>query len=269
MRKRRGEKVTSAVHPNAGIRIAYSKKLKALIEAMSRSYEHWVRAAYRANQPEMAKLATDESPAKELERELNDLFKRWRKNFDDAAPALALWFAKSTSRRSELALKAILRRHGISVKFKMTPAMRDVFDATVAENVALIRSIPQQYHTQVQGLVMRSVQSGRDLLGLSTDLRRRYAITAKRAALISLDQNNKATAYLTQARQTSLGIEEGIWMHSHAGKEPRVTHLANDQKRFNIREGWYDPDPKVRRRILPGELIHCRCTWRPIVKGFS
>ena len=46
-------------------------------------------------------------------------------------------------------------------------------------------------------------------------------------------------------------------MHSHAGKTVRKTHYANDGKRYNVAEGWFDPDPKVSRRIWPGELINC------------
>ena len=42
-----------------------------------------------------------------------------------------------------------------------------------------------------------------------------------------------------------MGVDEALWLHSHAGKEPRPTHLANDGKRYKISEGWYDPDPRV------------------------
>ena len=70
---------------------------------------------------------------------------------------------------------------------------------------------------------------------------------------------------MTRARQVEVGITEAIWMHSHAGKEPRPTHVANDGKRYKVAEGWFDPDPRVRRHIVPGELINCRCTTRSIV----
>ena len=116
---------------------------------------------------------------------------------------------------------------------------------------------------------MRSVQTGRDLGSLSKELQERYGVTERRAALIARTQNNMATSAMQRARQTELGIEEAIWMHSHAGVTPRKTHLANDGKRYNIATGWYDPDPKVRRHIWPSQIINCRCQSKPIIRGFS
>jgi SPP1 gp7 family putative phage head morphogenesis protein len=264
--KRKGEKLLPAVRPNVGIEMDYRAKLRALIEEMQRSYLHWLSAQYRQTPPEMA---LDATPAKEMERELSLLGKRWQKRFNEAAPKLARYFATSTSRRSQAALKKILKDAGISVEFQMTAAMRDVLQATITEQVGLIKSIGSEYHTQVQGLVMRSVQTGRDLGQLTKDLRARYDITDRRAALIARDQNNKATANFTRVRQQEVGITEAIWLHSHGGKTPRKTHLANDGKRYNVAAGWFDPDPKVRRRIWPGSLVSCRCVSKSIVKGFS
>lgn len=297
----RAKKTTElrAVRPNAGIKDEYRAKLEQRIDQMAKSYAHWIRACYRANRPRMAMdsvlrlyvariahpdeverfsvdledgttwLAMDASPAAELQRELRGLGAKWQQQFDDGAPELAAWFAKKASKRSEAVLKGILKKAGYTVQFKMTQKMRDVFTATVEENVSLIKSIPSQFHTQVEGLVMRSVATGRDLHQLTRDLQKRFGVTRKRAEFISLDQNNKATSAFMRVRHVELGLEEGIWLHSHAGKEPRPTHLANHGKKFSILEGWFDPDPRVRQRIMPGQLVRCRCTWKPIVKGFS
>ena len=259
------EKILPPVFPNVGIEVEYRRRLLALLDEMAASYLWWLRAQYRKTPPA---LGQDATPAKELEKALKELAKRWDKRFDKAAKELADYFSLAVNRRSEASLRAILKRGGWSVSFRMTPAMRDVFNATKAENVALIKSIATQYHTQVQTLVMQSVTAGRDLKTLTDELTQRYGISRRRAALIARDQNNKATAVMTRARQQGLGITEAIWLHSHGGKEPRRTHLANDGKRYNIAEGWYDPDPKVRKRIWPGTEINCRCVSKSIIKGF-
>lgn len=266
MSSRPAGKALPPIHPNVGIRSMYRRRLMVLIDEMSRSYERWLRAAYRSNPPEMAQ---DELSSKELERLLKKLGIRWEKRFNEAAPKLAAYFARSVQGQTERRLKTILRDAGISVRFTMTRELRDIMRAEIAENVSLIKSIPAQYHTQVEGLVMRSVSAGRDLSFLTKELKQRYGVTEKRARLIALDQNNKATSAIRRERETAAGIDEGVWLHSHAGKEPRPTHLANTGRRFNLKTGWYDPDPKVRRYIWPGELIRCRCTWRAVVKGFS
>ena len=262
----RVEKVLRPVHPNAGIEAEYQRRLNRLISEMHRSVLFWLKAAYRANQPRMA---TDETPADALRRAMRQMASRWLKRFDEASAKLADWFGQSVQTRSSAALKKILKDGGISVEFKMTPAMRDVLDATVNHNVALIKSIPQQYLGQVEGAVMRSVQTGRDLATLSEELEARFGVTKRRAAFISRDQNNKATAAMSRARQLELGLDEAVWVHSGGGKHPRKSHQkAGRQKtRFPIAEGWFDPE--VGRKIIPGELINCRCVSKAVIRGFS
>lgn len=258
------EKVLKPVRANAGLEAEYRARLDKMIATMGRSYLYWLTARYRANPP---RIAMDAIPADELARELRDLGKTWEKKWSVGADRLGDWFAKSAKKRSEKVLHKILKDAGIAVEFKMTPVVRDIMQATIAEQVGLIKSIPEQYHSQVQGMVMRSVTTGRDLKSLTDDLAKRYRITRKRAAFIARDQNAKATATITRARQQETGITEAIWVHSHAGKTPRPTHLANDGKRYDVKTGWYDPD--VGEYIWPGTLINCRCFSRPVVKGFS
>lgn len=264
-RRPRKQVTLRPVHPNAGIEAGYRRALQALITEMSRSYLWFVRAQYRRNPP---KLAQD-SPTTDLEKELKKLGKRWQKRLDDAAPKLARYFAQPAAKRSDAVLRKILKDGGWTVQFTMTAGMRDVVDATVAENVSLIKSIASQYHTEIEGLVMRSVTAGRDLASLTDEIESRYGVSRRRAELIARDQNNKATAVFTRVRYQELGIQEAIWLHSLGGKEPRKTHIANNGKKYNIAEGWYDPDPKVQRHIWPGELINCRCVCKAVVQGFS
>lgn len=265
MTRNPNENIGRPVRANAGIGIAYRRQLRKLVAEMAASYEHWIELRYKQHPPALAQ----DSAASEMMDELRKVGRRWRKRFDESAPRLASWFLQKVNKRSDAVLQRILKDAGYTVKFKMTPGMKDAIDGALADNVGLIRSIAQDYHAQVEGLVMRSVSSGRDLAPLVKELKRRYKVTQSRAELIALDQNNKATGVMMKARQLSVGIEEGIWLHSHAGKEPRPTHLANHGKRFKLAEGWFDPDPRVREHILPGQLIRCRCTWRPVVKGFS
>lgn len=254
------------VHPNAGIRAGYRKRLVALVDEMCASYLHWVRAAYRKHTPV---LAQDEVPSRELERALAALAKRWNRNFDTAADELAKYFATRVENRSRQALMAILKKGGFTVEFKMSKALRDVMVATVAENVSLIKSIPAQFHSQISVMVMQSVVTGRDLAPLTRQLQKQFGVTRRRAELIARDQNNKATAQITRARYVDMGIKKAIWLHSGGGKTKRPTHVKQSGKTFNIDTGWYDPDPKVKRFIQPGELINCRCVPRAVVKGFT
>lgn len=253
------------VFPNAGLEAAYRKKLRDLVEEMSDSVEYWIAVEFKRNEPRMA--MDDGVPANALQRALDKLAKRWLKRFDEGAPELAKYFAKSVWNRTDKNLQSILRRAGFSVRFKMTKVMTDVVNATIQQNVALIKSIPEQYLKDVQGSVMRSIQAGRDLGSLTTELKKSYGVTDRRAAFIARSQNNLATSAMNRARQTELGITKAKWRHSGAGKHPRPTHVANNNKLYDVATGWYDPH--VKKHIFPGELPNCRCVSISVIPGLE
>lgn len=263
--------VLAPVHPNAGLEVSYQRKLEALVDDMQRSLVYWLRAQYRANPPELAQDAPDggygQSPARGLREAMERLGRRWQSNFDEAALELARYFATAAADRADGALKAILKKSGFAVEFRMTREVNDVLQANIGEQVGLIRSIASEHLSDVQGIVMRSVSAGRDLKTLTDELQARYGVTRRRAALIARDQNNKATATITRARQQSLGITKAVWIHSHGGRVPRPSHRANDGKEYDIAEGWPDPDLD-NKKIWPGTEINCRCVSRPILPGF-
>jgi SPP1 gp7 family putative phage head morphogenesis protein len=255
-------KTLPPVRANAGIEAAYSKRLNALVEAMHRSIRRWVLAQYRRNSPEMAQ---DESPAAGLRNLLDRLGNAWQRRFDQAAPELADYFATAIKDRTDAALKGILKRAGLTVEFRMSRSVNDVFQATVGEQVGLIKSIAEQHLGEVQGLVMRSVTQGRDLGYLAKELEGRYGVTRNRAAFIARDQANKATATITRARQLEMGITKAKWRHSSAGNHPRASHVEADGQEYDVAKGMHiDGD-----WIFPGQLPNCRCTSAPIIEGFD
>lgn len=266
MHQRRRAIVLPRINPNVGLEMAYRHKLDALIDRMHRSVGYWVKATYRQNTPQIAQLAADESPAMAMRRLMRGLTSQWNREFAKLAKSFAPEFVRRNGRLSDQAFRKALKDAGFTVEFSLTKTVNDVMQASIGENVALIRSIPQQYLTEVEGMVLRSVQAGRDLGTLSSELQDRYAVTKRRAALISRDQNAKATASINRARQMELGIEEAIWHHSSAGKHPRPSHVANNGKVYNIKTGWYDPD--AGKHIWPGTEINCRCTAKSVIKGF-
>lgn len=255
-------KTIAPTRPNVGIQAAYQKRIDALVAEMTASVDYWVKAAYRASPPEMAQ---DASPAMALRQAMRKLARRWQRKFDRLSQEMAEHFATAATERSDKALAASMRKAGFTVRFKATKAQNDAFQAIVGENVSLIKSIPGQYMTGVEGAVLRSVAAGRDLGALSRELQDRHRVTKDRAALIARDQNNKATAVMTRVRQDELGVTEAIWIHSHGGKKPRPSHLAFDGHKYKIAQGAYLDGVWT----WPGVEINCRCVSRSIIPGFS
>jgi uncharacterized protein with gpF-like domain len=251
------------IYPNAGINAEYQKRLLKLVREMHRSIEYWLLSAYRNNQ---AMIAQDGAiPADALQEVMDKLAKQWLKNFDEGAEKLALWFAQKTKNYSDGSLQRILKDSGFAVKFTMTESMQNAYVAVINEQVGLIKSIAQQHLTEVQGLVMRSVQQGRKLSTLTDELQKRYALTRKRAILIATTQNNMATATLTRERHLQLGITTAVWMHSRAGKKPRQSHVNASGQTYKIEKGMLIDG----EHIHPGQLVNCRCVSIPVMPGFS
>lgn len=251
-------KTVRAIHANRGVESRYRKELEELIKEMSNSAEYWLAAQYRKAAPE---VATDALPAAEMAARVREVSRRWIARFNDMADDIAKRFASGSIKATDNSFQNALKDAGWAVDFKMTRAMQDVAKAAVVENVALIKSIPQQYFTEVEGIVMRGYSRGRDLQEITTELRSRYGITKRRAVLIARDQSNKLNAVTTQARRQELGITEAIWQHSHGGKEPRKSHVAADGRKFKIAEGCLIDG----KWILPGEEINCRCVSKSVL----
>jgi len=235
-----------------------------LIDAMVKSVDYWISAEYKKNPPAMAQDAT---PATALRGTIRKLARRWIRDFNAVADRLSKKFTDQTAEYSDAQMMSELKRAGFAVPFQQTADMKDAYASVIGENVALIKSIPAKYFTDVEGDVMRSVQAGRDLKELTDKLQDRYDLTRRRAAFIAKDQNNKATAVMTKARRLSLGINEAVWVHSGGGVHPRESHVkaGREKKRYDITKGC-EIDGEF---IMPGELPNCRCTSRAIIPGFD
>lgn len=257
----KGGNIARPVHANRGLEAKYRKELERLIAEMADSAKYWLQAAYRKDVPEMAELAQDASAVSIAKKYLSDLGKRWVKRFDDAAPTIADAYVRRMFKHTDSSFRSALKDAGWAVEFKMTRPMQEALQASITENISLIKSIPMQYLAHLEGVVMRAYASGRDLGAMVKEIEGMYPVTKRRAALIARDQSNKANAIVNKARQLELGIISGKWMHSHAGKNPRPSHVAANGKEFKIAEGCLIDG----EMILPGEKINCRCTWRPIL----
>lgn len=191
----------------------------------------------------------------------------WVSKFDRLSLDLGAAFARKSFTITQTQMRAALKDAGFTVKFDPTPASRAAYQAVIAEQVNLIKSIPAEYLKAVESNVWSSVMKGGDMHALSTELKKSYGVTRDRAATIARDQNNKAKAIIEKTRRQELGITHAIWQHSAGGKTPRATHVALSGKAYPLSQGAWDSDASA--YVLPGELINCRCTSRAIIPAFE
>lgn len=256
-------KTARAIHSNRGIEAKYRKALISMIDEMVKSVEYWLQAAYRKNPPRLLALVeiASDSPTDDALSALGRLKRRWSKAFRDNGASIAETYVTRLYKATDSAFRIALRDAGMAVEFKMTPAMQDAFNASLSENVSLIRSIPEQYLQQVEGIVSRSYSVGSDLHTMVKELKELHPKLGRRAELIARDQCSKATAVVNHARMLEIGITDAIWMHSNAGRVPRPTHVAANGKQYKVAEGCLISG----NYILPGQEVNCRCTCRAVM----
>lgn len=265
-------KVGTPIIPNKGLEIAYRRKLEELIDEMYRSIFWWIGAEYKKQLPKIIRynesadmeMAADASPANAMISSLRKRFSQWRRNFDEKAQQFSRWFADHADKAiSNQTKQSVAKALGFTVRFKPTRAMENAMASIINENVSLIKTIPRHCFAELEGLVMRSVRTGRDIGGLADDIKKRYDVTRRRAIFIARDQNNKATEALSKVRMQELGFTQAKWIHVTRSNRPRETHVDMDGKIFDLNKGMYDP--AVGEWIQPGQLPNCRCQKAPVL----
>lgn len=268
----RPKKRMRSIKANAGIRVAYQKRLLEMIKDMHRSVLWWVRAEYRKKAPEIMQkpaLAMDAENAPDaLSIILSGLLEEWLDRWEYKLGSMPKSLIHQIGGRVRNSMKAaFLSDFGITIKMDPGRVYNQTVEALIKENAALIKSIPERYFSEIKGIVMRAVAMGRNIDYLEKELQKRYKILERRAKTIARDQVNKATQSIHLAESRELGITHGEWVHVPGTKSVRESHLHMDGKKFDLSKGLYDPD--VKRYIMPGELVNCNCIYRDIIPEFE
>lgn len=258
---------------NLGLQVWYRKELLKMVREMSAKTEKELARAWKGALPKIeleAKqaagemvTANDASPAVELTKVIKKLRKYFDTHFQELGEKVSKKFAKRAKNGADVSLKAILKEEGFTVSFGMTRQLNDILQATVAENVNLIKSIHTMYFDQVQTVIMQAVKNGRDMEYIRKELTERFGVSERKAKIIARDQTNKAMQTISRARALETGITKARWVHIPGAKTSRETHKHFDGKPFDLNKGRYDKD--VGRYVQPGELINCNCRFRLIV----
>lgn len=261
-RKTKKSKTLRPVNYNAGNMVWYQHQMMELVRDMQKEVKSQVLLIVADNP-----MAMDANPVKLLRHALQSLAKKWIDRFVLQSVPTATEFTAKTTSAVDRSLLASARKDGMTINMQWTPAMLEKQEAVIAENVALIRSIPAQYFTEVESMVFRSLAKGGDRKTLSDEIEasfgKRLGITRRRAEFIARDQTRKASSALSSARQQAAGITEGEWIHSGGGSVPRHSHVVagKERRRFSLAKGCLIDG----EYIMPGQLPNCGCTWKPVL----
>ena len=143
------------------------------------------------------------------------------------------------------------------------PLLQSMQDAT-DRNIALIKSIPEQYFDRVLDTVSSGWTQGMRWESLVEQIQHDGDVTENRAKLIARDQTAKMNSAFNRERQQQVGIEEYEWQTS-GDERVRESHAEVDGHVFR----WDEPGPVAGsvagEPCHPGEDIQCRCLAIPVV----
>lgn len=252
------------LNPSAGTEIRYYRELEKQIVAMCDDVRARLLAAFDKPGP-VEFFAEDISISSHTQIIVNALAKKYNGIFGELAKPLAKKVAAQADKTSSTALHASLKQlsGGMSLGTRaLSGDTREVIKAMIAENVGLIKTIPQQYLAGIQGAVMRSITTGNGLKDLVPYMAKHEQITLRRARFIAKDQSKKAFENICTERMQHLGLEEFSWLHTGGSSHPRKRHVEWNGKIFRLDKPPIDVDGEP---TLPGQKPGCRCRKLPVI----
>jgi SPP1 gp7 family putative phage head morphogenesis protein len=190
----------------------------------------------------------------------------YRKWDHDRMSALAAKYARATSdyQKAQLAGQ-IQARLGIDPVIT-TPGLGQKIKAAVGDQVAMIKSIPQNYFDQVEKRIIAGFRAGDRHEEIAADLGERLGVAESRAKLIARDQTLKLYGEVNRERQQALGFTRYVWQDVN---DQRVRDAHGPVAEGGFAGGtysWDDPpgDGSPEEGTHPGTAINCRCWADPV-----
>lgn len=257
----------SPINPPTPVAMRYNAELQDMIKQMTAETQAALEAIFDTEHAQEY-FAQDASTASQANIVMNALIKKFTMLFNTRSKPIAKRFASASNRASSKATHSSLKElsGGLSLGTRKLDAdTKEIMTATIAENVGLIKTIPQKYLAGVQGAVMRSITTGNGMQTLLPYIKKHKGITERRAHFIAIDQTRKANVALTVGRMEKIGLKKGRWIHTGGGKTSRELHEELDGTIFEFANPpVIQKNPTVRG--LPGQLPGCRCRFAPVIE---
>jgi SPP1 gp7 family putative phage head morphogenesis protein len=263
----RGEKLNY----NVSVEKRYKKELQEIIKKMTNESKLKILNLFRSKIGKEY-FANDDSISSSARILMNELESKYNKFFSITSKSLAERMLESIKKISKTTLKASMKKltGGLSLNTGIvSKGLKEISKATIAENVSLIKSIPEKYFKDITGSVMRSITTGEGLADLIPKFEKYEGISLRQAETLAHDQTSKAYSTINKIRLQNIGIKQFTWHHSNAGQKPRESHRKISGMIFsfdNLIEELIEAGvTNEADQGLPGWPIWCRCTMNPVI----
>lgn len=197
-------------------------------------------------------------------------------DINSIALMMARGFANRLNRNNDNTFKANLRNNvGLDLKGSIdVEGLTDALRVIVSQNVALIKSVKDEYKDNIGKLLRDNVLEGNRPTNLVTQIKDIGGVTKSRAKFIARDQTAKVNADLVELRAEALGSKTYIWSGSMDERE-RPSHKAmqgmlckwSDATVYSDDGGvtWKKRSAIGGVELHPGKDYSCRCGALPQV----
>jgi SPP1 gp7 family putative phage head morphogenesis protein len=256
------------LYPDA-VAAKFSKRLGALVDAMTRETEREVLTLFTSETAENGYLPTQDASISAQARILiNRLRRKYVRIFNRDIESLITQMLNNTNRASKSITAQSLKELSGGLMLKtdfLSGEMKEQFQSLTQDNVSLFKTIPATSFDKVEGAVYDSIVSGQGIKDLKPFFQTFSNGTKKYAHLRAYDQTRRAFTTLNMARLQKNGIKRVQWIHSHGSNAPRKLHQELDGQVFDI-----DKPPfigvmyGVNIHAFGGVLPNCRCRIMPV-----
>lgn len=270
-----------AIVPPHAMAMQYTRELQSLVKSMVKDFRT-LTTIYKEKHSQIAMDA--EWLTTDVQERLERLGKKWQERFNKYAETATPDRVEKLLKQSDIQLKESLKNYLAAEQLTligtaMPVKLRQVIKVNIAENVSLIKSIPEQYLKSIQTIIANVINGNAGWKELQREIAHRGEMTMKRAKLIAVDQTNKVFNALTLRRLDQCGVQKVQWFHTYA-KEPRAYHIRMWDGKSGLNDGHPNGlnhfifeinnppviDEKTGKRGFPGELINCHCNMIPITE---
>jgi len=264
--------------PSVAIEEWYANQIKEMLDSMAADYKSEIMALMSLEGTKEHYAADAKLPINRFKAAFMKLAKRWQSKIAKLTGKVPESFAMQVDKHSFSSVGSSLKSLGIKQPKNIPkPEWESSMELAVQQNVALIKSVGQEFHDKIEKSVWNSLTSPQGTeqgaYGLSAYLKDTLGASKERADFIAMDQTKKIFCELNNARMNQNGVDEFEWAHSSAGKTPRHTHMDLDGKTFSTKgpgsELYYPDGTRVdlpkKDDGKPGHAIGCRCRAIPVI----
>lgn len=205
-------------------------------------------------------------PGKQVNRVLDQISAAFFRRYDqERLSKIVRRTAETVSAHNKKQLLGQLKKAiGIDLGDIAAQGLKPVIQAFTAENVALIKTLPQTMFDRIERQTLAAVRTGTRAKDLEQQIRSEaFGSTKTQTMRIARDQINKLNGDLNRVRQKQIGVEKYIWRTS-GDERVRDVHAERDGETFSWSEPAGDPtDPGD--GAFPGDAIQCRCWPEPVL----